>query len=1802
VVIRKAPPKPGGIRRTPISPRPTDGKGVVQAPADVEKAKETKEAKEAEAIKAPVELSPDATRAQEGAELDAIAGALGEERHLAADTHAGTPSGPMGLRFFAMQKAESLGVDEKKATDALEAADHGLKPSIDPDVAMLHAKTKLKGKASSSDISKKTPFSESSKLEGELVQAQGEAKLGATTGAAKGKLTSTSELEGGGSQKLDVGGGAQATGKGVKIDATGTVDRSTTLEDGAKVQSKASGGVKLEGGQVKVDAGTSAGVSKELEDGSKVDAKASGGLKLEGGQVKLDASLDAQRSRTTEEELEGGGKRKTTTTEKAKGSVASMNFEGERSTAVREERTGEDGAAIVDDGKRGVRGSFKKRSVEAFSTSTNTRTTGDQQRKRTLEGTAGLKGVKGKATVEDKNTATGKGKRRSVGGGFDGQRIQLQGEAVKLDRENAPDGSAREVQRGVEGKVEAHRLGFTAEGKYKTSDGEAGSRFQGAKVSYDATGLAGERTHGHTDADGDSRAGSEGLKVKKDEVGVTVGRKRTSRLSDSETLDTATNFDFLLGNRKASGAVQQSRTRSKVDDDGVLQQKSHFARLEGRLEAFREVADKGPVEGGDPALEGKHRIEVHQKVDGGGGAFLGQLEGGVGLFGGLHLAKGKEIRYRTHMDPDAAKVASSADEDRSLKGRARQKIVGASLLDNKVALPDLSRPETMKVHDEVVLQTHGSVRASLGAMAYGARVGVQAQVKGEFKLAVKKTGADEVELDVTPVRVAGMRATGGVVLADIGVGRVGAEALRQTFRFDLSTESGRAAYQRALKGELPGGLASGDVEAKADGLGAFSRGDLPDGVQRMRLEKLEVRETDVNGQVGWMFLRAGRTRSRRTTDHMVTDGEVSVNLHGRTRELKKKTLLSGTEARGVTGSLKAVTAFDDAGRKVETFDSLTLSADYSDDKVKGLELNKDVIRGLNEDFGLGLEDFSIKGKKGARAVSVKASLTPDVLERLGQAGDAEVTAVADARDASGKRLLRLRDEVAKAADPQDAARCVQDFVAREGASGMGQVLALAGAEQSLEVTTTSSDYDKPVADAKTLASRWADKPWTGDVSKKDLTDRYRSIRGAHDALEDGLLRLDDDPFFARDAKAKEALATQLSEQKEALQPLLDLSAVPHGEAMKMWQKLDRGWTTGTQQRLMDELVEQTGITRVEGGLKSARATHVETPSDDVHVRTKSLTERRLLTLFGDERTQVSASTKTVRDDKGELQVDQVRLVAEVYDEKSRFSEVNGAVDSINEAFGASHGRLGGRDVRKGSKRTITVESTLDGDALARLGALDAAAVARASEGAPSPRRLRGLAAELGAQKNAHMRARVVEEHVQAHGLEGMGDVHRLAGGAVVIEASTDAYARVAKDAASVAAQFKAPLAAGEKNATVAARFKAVAKASEQLERAGELLESDQTLTPEQRQEEKAKLDEASKQLDGLLETKHLSHTDAAGLVAQLEGGWTSKHEQAAIDTLRADAGLLDVASRGGVIVAEAERPGEDGTRFVVSRREQTRFASGDEALELLAERAPGDSSPLLLRATFKDTQEKDGELSGEVVARLNSSFGLALDERPTRGDGGAREVTVSAELDNAALGRIGAADETRQREVATRAGIDPADVAELVRDMRAAPDAEARARVVQRFVGSEGLAGMGVAHQLASPRDGAAPPSIQTKAAGYDAALVNADEALVLYGGRPLVADATRGEVLGRAALLSDAFDEVKETRARVAADPLLTEDERRTRLAGLDERADKLESAADLSHLDAEARDVLAARVRGGWDGIRHRGVAAKVKGGALV
>jgi hypothetical protein len=631
-------------------------------------------------------------------------------------------------------------------------------------------------------------------------------------------------------------------------------------------------------------------------------------------------------------------------------------------------------------------------------------------------------------------------------------------------------------------------------GSATVETGREGGERVGADVYYEPGWLSGGGSHEWATSDGGRRAGRAGIALWDGGLGASAG------------------FDV-----------------TRPDGSG------HRVGAFVGIDADRAIMDLGEQD------DGKRRIEVKRTSGGRVLSSPGVFTDAVGLGFRLGGGKKREVIYRTNVTDDDARALLT--ERQGIVGWARDTARGLGVADDPVTIPDLRAPETLAVGDEVVTTASGELQAGLFVGGLPFRVGAQGRVRGEFEIGVKRLDEHRVSFVVTPRDVTGLMARVGVPIAlDGDVSRTSARALRQAFVFDLREPDARKAYERALDGELPGGV-PGDSKPADDGdalslRAAIESEQLGDGVTRSYAELVEAKRTQVGlGFAVGLWHRSGpfvglgqQNVSESAKSEVVTDAGVwTRDVRG--TERRRQLLISGEEKRGVYAALKRATLFDERGEKTDTFGGLTLQLRLADSRVRGLELNDDVIDVLNDALGLSLAPFSRGGRKKSREVNVRRTLQADDLARL--------------------------------------AAAVQSFIADAGLRGFAAVCAaLGGGRDDYDLQTTASAYDDPVARAVELELEHHE-PVTRDADKGALTRRFADAHKALTEVNESLLDARADPLLG-DREAEQVLRA-LEEARDKLRAVVDVSHLTRADKDVLAERLDRGWTTGAQHRIIKTL-------------------------------------------------------------------------------------------------------------------------------------------------------------------------------------------------------------------------------------------------------------------------------------------------------------------------------------------------------------------------------------------------------------------------------------------------------------------------------------------------------------------------------------------------------------------------------------------------------------------------------------------------------
>jgi hypothetical protein len=578
----------------------------------------------------------------------------------------------------------------------------------------------------------------------------------------------------------------------------------------------------------------------------------------------------------------------------------------------------------------------------------------------------------------------------------------------------------------------------------------------------------------------------------------------------------------------------------------------------GTVSGDRKVADLGPTEGG-------RRVKLETSRGVGVWASLGLASPALSAGTTFSRDRSKEVSYTTTLPTEAARAELHAGNAIERFVDARAKAFG--LKADALAPPPMDEPEKLAVGDELTVAVRGSMSGGLALGAMGARAGAQASLRGDFELSLKKLSPTQVELVLTPTRVRGLQLFLDTPSPlEVDVTRVQARSLSQGFVFDLTQPGAKAAYLEALQGKLPAALGGLKAAAPADAKELVKLAKavpLPSGVQRTFLEGVETTATGAGGGLDFGVLErlsgiAGlSTRTTRVSeDRARTDGAHTVVEASRGVEKRREVLLSGTETTQVFGSVRTRVTFDDALKPTSHFDGLGLSATLTDDKVRGDELDEEMVKRLNETFGLSLARSERPGRGLSRTVKVELNLSAEVLDSLAEA-------TPDSR--KGQALVATLQHL----DATARAEQVRDFVAQGGLEAMGQVFRWAElAPDALSFTSEAGAYEKTGESARALALKYnaaiALTDGTGTI-----THRFEEVTKALDKTAEAKLDALADPFLTEDARS--TVTATLGGDSTTLTTLISFDHLSKKDRAALKDELSSGWVTGAERRLIDHL-------------------------------------------------------------------------------------------------------------------------------------------------------------------------------------------------------------------------------------------------------------------------------------------------------------------------------------------------------------------------------------------------------------------------------------------------------------------------------------------------------------------------------------------------------------------------------------------------------------------------------------------------------
>jgi hypothetical protein len=252
--------------------------------------------------------------------------------------------------------------------------------------------------------------------------------------------------------------------------------------------------------------------------------------------------------------------------------------------------------------------------------------------------------------------------------------------------------------------------------------------------------------------------------------------------------DTLTGFAWPTINFITCGLNIKHRTcRNSVVGADLFGQCSFRAIYRGLLRKQSEIT---AIQAQDATLDGQnlHRVQVNMGYSKGVSAALNI---GVAATAGIRLDRstGKDTTYETHC------TAASVD-----------KYLSKNILHylTTFKLPSWHDPINVQMHDKLTFHTTGILYCAALASAGGLTAATQLITHGDQMVSITRDSAHFMVLEFTPSVVHGKR---GVLASALGTQLSAADydlaLMFSTFRVDVRTAAGLAAYHAALQGRSP---------------------------------------------------------------------------------------------------------------------------------------------------------------------------------------------------------------------------------------------------------------------------------------------------------------------------------------------------------------------------------------------------------------------------------------------------------------------------------------------------------------------------------------------------------------------------------------------------------------------------------------------------------------------------------------------------------------------------------------------------------------------------------------------------------------------------------------------------------------------------------------------------------------------------------------------------------------------------------------------------------------------------------------
>ncbi|MBT6179355.1 MAG: hypothetical protein HOI23_19075, partial [Deltaproteobacteria bacterium] len=374
----------------------------------------------------------------------------------------------------------------------------------------------------------------------------------------------------------------------------------------------------------------------------------------------------------------------------------------------------------------------------------------------------------------------------------------------------------------------------------------------------------------------------------------------------------------------------------------------------------------------------------------------------------------------------------------------------------------------------------------------------------------------------------------------------------------------------------------------------------------------------------------------------------------------------------------------------------------------------------------------------------------------------------------------------------------------------------------------------------------------------------------------------------------DAQRRELSDQLEAIslkyEESLDLSALSHDAAVKLYVDLDRGWTSTTDYQAMERIKEDTGLRDASsswtGGLRTGES--FKTNEDGTATFSSSATKKHGGFLAWGGHQEKIGSTFKLAADNSIAKIDlKIELVEKSTTKSSFFSNF---IQRIDSALGLNLGDLTDYPDNK-HDRNVSVECSFGKSDVAKLRGLHPTEIRAALKGSPcSETAVTDFLLELRMAPDGEKRAEVLSRFVNDQGMEGMGALRLILGkpeDSISFNSTNGLLKEMQSQIDATLSVFEGTkITSDMSKKELTMRYEDLNSAEEKVKTMVSAVKHDPFMKDDAKAALELQLEDLLSKLRAAFNPADLSFEERHELISELEAGWTTGEQYEIIDELK----------------------------------------------------------------------------------------------------------------------------------------------------------------------------------------------------------------------------------------------------------------------------------------------------------------------------